>query len=176
MISEKLRLVIRDIPDFPSPGIIFKDITPILKDPELCSEMIKAFADQLHGTEVDAVTGIESRGFLFGLMLANHLKVPFVPIRKVGKLPSLTVKQSYDLEYGSAAIEIHQDAFLPGAKILIHDDLLATGGTVEAASKLIEQLGGEVIGYSFIVSLDFLGGDVRLTPFSKNITSLVSYQ
>lgn len=175
MISDKLKLVIRDIPDFPSPGIIFKDITPILKDPELCSEMIEAFADQLRETEIDAVTGIESRGFLFGLMLANRLKVPFIPIRKVGKLQCTTVRQEYDLEYGSAAIEIHKDAFLPGAKVLVHDDLLATGGTVEAASRLIQQLGGEVAGYSFIVSLDFLAGDVRLMPFSKNIIRLISY-
>lgn len=175
MISDKLHLVIRDIPDFPSPGIIFKDITPILKDPQLCSEMIEAFVERLEGTEIDAVTGIESRGFLFGLMLANRLKVPFIPIRKVGKLPCTTVRQEYDLEYGSAAIEIHKDAFLPGSKILIHDDLLATGGTVEAASRLIEQLGGEVVGYSFIVGLDFLGGETRLTPFSKNIIRLISY-
>ena len=176
MISDKLKVVIRDIPDFPSPGIVFKDITPILKDPGLCTEIIDAFADKLKEINVDAVTGIESRGFLFGLMLANRLRVPFVPIRKVGKLPCLTVKQDYDLEYGSAAIEIHQDAFLPGSKVLIHDDLLATGGTVEAASRLIEQLGGEVAGYSFIVALDFLGGNVRLKSFSKNILSLVSYQ
>lgn len=176
MISDKLKVVIRDIPDFPSPGIVFKDITPILKDPGLCTEIIDAFADQLKEINVDAVTGIESRGFLFGLMLANRLRVPFVPIRKVGKLPCLTVKQDYDLEYGSAAIEIHQDAFLPGSKVLIHDDLLATGGTVEAASRLIEQLGGEVAGYSFIVALDFLGGSVRLKSFSKNILSLVSYR
>lgn len=175
MITDKLRLAIRNIPDFPSPGIVFKDITPILKDPQLCTEVIDAFVDQLHGTRIDAVAGIESRGFLFGLMLANRLKVPFVPIRKVGKLPCLTVKQEYDLEYGSAAIEMHQDAFLPGAKVLIHDDLLATGGTVEAASNLIQQLGGEIVGYSFIVSLDFLGGDARLKPFSKNISRLISY-
>ena len=175
MITEKLKRVIRDIPDFPSPGIIFKDITPILKDPQLCTEMVDAFVDQLKGIQVDAVTGIESRGFLFGLMLANRLHVPFVPIRKVGKLPCLTVKQEYDLEYGAAAIEMHTDAFQPGAKVLIHDDLLATGGTVEAASKLIQQLGGEVVGYSFIVTLDFLGGDARLMPFSKNIFRLISY-
>ena len=175
MIEEKLKRVIRDIPDFPSPGIMFKDITPVLKDPQLCTEMVDAFVDQLKGIQVDAVTGIESRGFLFGLMLANRLQVPFVPIRKVGKLPCLTVKQEYDLEYGAAAIEMHTDAFQSGSKILIHDDLLATGGTVEAASKLIQQLGGEVVAYSFIVSLDFLEGDIRLKPFSKNIFKLVSY-
>lgn len=175
MIQEKLKRVIRDIPDFPSPGIMFKDITPVLKDPQLCTEMVDAFVDQLTGIQVDAVTGIESRGFLFGLMLANRLQVPFVPIRKVGKLPCLTIKQEYDLEYGAATIEMHTDAFQPGSKILVHDDLLATGGTVEAASKLIQQLGGEVVGYSFIVSLDFLGGDSRLKPFSNNIFKLVSY-
>jgi adenine phosphoribosyltransferase len=176
MVTDKLKKIIRDIPDFPSPGIIFKDITPILKDPKLCSEMIDVFVERLKDTEIHAVTGIESRGFLFGLMLANRLNVPFVPIRKVGKLPCKTVKQEYNLEYGAAAIEIHQDAFQSGSKVLIHDDLLATGGTVEAASKLIERLGGVVAGYSFIVGLDFLNGSVRLAPFSKNIVKLVSYQ
>ncbi|HXH98792.1 MAG TPA: adenine phosphoribosyltransferase [Sphingobacteriaceae bacterium] len=117
MLTDKLKLVIRDIPDFPAPGIIFKDITPILKDPQLCSEMIEAFVLKLQDSGIDAVTGIESRGFLFGLMLANRLNVPFIPIRKAGKLPCLTVKQEYNLEYGQAIIEIHKDAFPSGTRV-----------------------------------------------------------
>jgi adenine phosphoribosyltransferase len=175
MIGDKIRSVIRDIPDFPKPGINFKDITPIFKDPQLCSEIVKAFVDELKDVQIDVVAGIESRGFLFGLMLANQLDVPFVLIRKVGKLPHKTIKQVYELEYGSATIEIHADSFEPGQKILIHDDLLATGGTVEAASKLIRQLGGEIAGYCFLINLDFLNGKAKLEPFSKNVVSLVNY-
>jgi adenine phosphoribosyltransferase len=175
MISTKLKSSIRDIPDFPKPGIIFKDITPIFKDQQLCSEIIAAFIDRLKDVEIDSVAGIESRGFLFGLMLANRLNVPFVLIRKVGKLPHKTVQQVYELEYGSATIEIHADAFKPGQKILIHDDLLATGGTVEAASKLIRALGGEISGYCFLISLDFLNGREKLQTFSTKIVTLVNY-
>ncbi len=175
MITEKLKKVIRDVPDFPSPGILFKDITPILKDPDLCNEVVDALVRDLDGVQVDVVTGVESRGFLFGVMLANRLRVPFVPVRKKGKLPYVTVTQEYDLEYGSAAIEMHQDAFPAGSRVLIHDDLLATGGTVEAVSKLVRQLGGDIAGYSFIISLDFLKGEERLKKYSKNIVRLVSY-
>lgn len=175
MITDKLKQVIRDIPDFPSPGILFKDITPILKDPDLCNQVVDALVQHLNGMKVDVVTGVESRGFLFGVMLANRLRVPFVPVRKKGKLPYATVTQEYDLEYGSATIEMHQDAFPAGSKVLIHDDLLATGGTVEAVSKLVQQLGGEVAAYSFIISLDFLKGDERLKKYSKNIIRLVGY-
>ncbi len=175
MIEALLRSVIRDVPDFPKPGILFKDITPVLKDPALCSAVVDAFAERLQGQQIDAVAGIESRGFLFGLMLANRLNIPFVPIRKKGKLPAEVISQSYDLEYGSATIEIHRDAFAPGCRVLIHDDLLATGGTVEAAAKLIEQLDGVVAGFSFIISLDFLKGEEKLTDFSGNTITLVRY-
>lgn len=175
MIAAQLRSVIRDVPDFPKPGILFKDITPVLKDPLLCSAVVDAFAERLQGQQIDAVAGIESRGFLFGLMLANRLNIPFVPIRKKGKLPAETISQSYDLEYGSATIEIHRDAFVPGTRVLIHDDLLATGGTVEAAARLIEQLDGVVAGFSFIISLDFLKGEEKLTEFSGNTITLVRY-
>ena len=175
MLTERLKAVIRDIPDFPKPGIVFKDITPILKDHQLCSDIVVAFADRLKDIEIDAVAGIESRGFLFGLMLANHLKVPFVPIRKQGKLSAKTISESYKLEYGQATIEIHEDAFPKGSKILIHDDLLATGGTVVATSKLIEKLGGEVAAFSFIISLDFLHSQGRLSRFSDKLISLVHY-
>lgn len=175
MLEQKLREVVRDIPDFPSPGIIFKDITPVLKDSNLCNEIVEAFVANLKGVEIDVIAGVESRGFLFGLMLANRLGLPFVPIRKQGRLPYKTVAESYKLEYGQATIEIHEDAIDPGAKVLIHDDLLATGGTVVAAAKLIEKLDGVVAGFSFIISLDFLKGEGRLTRFSDHIISLVRY-
>jgi adenine phosphoribosyltransferase len=175
MLREKLNLAVRDIPDFPQPGIIFKDITPILKDPQLCNEIIDEFVAQLKGVEVDVVAGVESRGFLFGLMLANRLGLPFVPVRKQGKLPYHTISESYKLEYGQATIEVHTDAFEAGAKVLIHDDLLATGGTVVATSKLIEKAGAQVAGYSLLISLDFLQAKGRLTRFSEKIISLVQY-
>ncbi|SKB97476.1 adenine phosphoribosyltransferase [Sphingobacterium nematocida] len=175
MLESKLKDIVRDIPDFPSPGILFKDITPILKDSNLCSEIVEEFVQRLHGVDIDVIAGVESRGFLFGLMLANKLGVPFVPIRKQGRLPYKTVSESYKLEYGQATIEVHEDAFESGAKVLIHDDLLATGGTVVATAKLIEKLGGEVAGFSFIISLDFLKGEGRLSRFSDRVISLVRY-
>ncbi|MNL40860.1 Adenine phosphoribosyltransferase [compost metagenome] len=132
-------------------------------------------AAQVRGMDIDVVAGIESRGFLFGPQLAELLNVPFVPIRKAGKLPYTTVQQAYNLEYGMATIEMHEDALLPGQKVLIHDDLLATGGTVVAASKLVIQLGAEVAGYSFIIGLEFLNGRIRLAPYSDKIYSLASY-
>lgn len=175
MIEDKLKANVRDVVDFPKPGIIFKDITPLLKDAELCNEMLEAIVEQLRDVEMDAIAGIESRGFLFGFLLANRLGLPFIPIRKQGKLPFRTVSETYALEYGLATIEVHEDAFEQGSRILIHDDLLATGGTVVAASKLIEKLGGKVAGYSFIISLDFLNARGRLTRFSPEIFSLISY-
>ena len=175
MIEEKIKNNLRDVADFPKPGIIFKDITPLLKNQELCSQIVDEFALKLENIEFDAIAGIESRGFLFGLMLANKLNKPFIPIRKAGKLPHKTIQQTYDLEYGSAIIEIHEDAFSSGQRILIHDDLLATGGTVEASSLLIQKMNGEIAGFSFIISLDFLNGKEKLNKFSKNIISLASY-
>lgn len=175
MVADKIKQIIRDVPDFPKPGIIFKDITPILKSPELCNEIAAALAAQLKDIKVDVVAGIESRGFLFGLALAQQLNVPFVPIRKAGKLPYKTVQQSYDLEYGSATLEVHEDAFDAGQKVLIHDDLLATGGTVVAASALVQKLGASVAGYSFLINLDFLNGKDRLKTYSQHIFSLADY-
>ena len=175
MIETSIKQIIRDIPDFPKPGILFKDITPILKDQALCSAIVDAFVQKLQATEIDVIAGVESRGFLFGLLLANRLNIPFVPIRKQGKLPAQTISQSYNLEYGTATLEIHQDAIKPGQKVLIHDDLLATGGTVEASAKLIQQLGGEISGFAFIVSLDFLNGAEKLQCFSQNMTILAAY-
>lgn len=174
-MESKIKQTVRDVQDFPKPGIVFKDITPILKDPALCREISAALAAQLKGIEIDVVAGIESRGFLFGPSLAQLLNVPFVPIRKAGKLPYKTIQQSYNLEYGSATIECHQDALLKGQKVLIHDDLLATGGTVVAASELIMKLGSTVEAFSFIISLDFLNGRSRIRPYSENIFSLASY-
>ena len=141
MIADQIKSAIRDIPDFPKPGIIFKDITPILKDPALCGQIVDAFIERLEGTHIDAIAGIESRGFLFGLTLATRLGVPFVPVRKAGKLPFTIKQKAYKLEYGTAVIELHTDAFEPGQHILLHDDLLATGGTVCAASDLIKEMG-----------------------------------
>lgn len=175
MIEEQLKAYIRDIPDFPQPGIVFKDITPLLQQPELVKLAVKEFVRKLDGIEIDVIAGIESRGFLFGFLLAQEMNKPFVPIRKQGKLPFHTISESYKLEYGQATIEMHEDAIQEGTKVLMHDDLLATGGTVVAASKLVEKLGGIISGYSFVISLDFLQSSGRLTRFSENICSLVHY-
>lgn len=174
-LESQIKNTIREIPDFPKVGISFKDITPILKDAKLCSAIIENLCVQLQNLDFDAIAAVESRGFLFGLMLANKMNKPFIPIRKKGKLPAKTVSQSYDLEYGSATIEIHEDAFLTGDKILIHDDLLATGGTVMAASALIKKLGGTVAGFSFIISLDFLGAKKSLKEISSEIFAMATY-
>ena len=174
MISTKLENAIRDIADFPKPGIVFKDITPILKDASLCREVIDEFVNRLDGIQIDVIAGIESRGFLFGLMLANKLGIPFVPIRKKGKLPFKTVEEPCELEYGSAILELHTDAIYPGQRVLIHDDLLATGGTVSAATRLVQKLKGEVAGYAFVISLDFLNAREKLEVVSENIITLVS--
>jgi adenine phosphoribosyltransferase len=175
MIADQIKAAIRDIPDFPKPGIIFKDITPILKDPQLCTSIVDAFVEKLGGARIDAVAGIESRGFLFGLTLATKLGVPFVPVRKAGKLPFTIKQKAYKLEYGTAVIELHTDAFEPGQRILIHDDLLATGGTALAASELVQEMGGIVAGFSFVVGLGFLNGRERITPVCDNIVVLAEY-
>ncbi|MDP9047668.1 MAG: adenine phosphoribosyltransferase [Bacteroidota bacterium] len=175
MIAQQIKAAIRDIPDFPKPGIIFKDITPILKDPGLCTAVLDAFVEQLKGTRVDAIAGIESRGFLFGLSLATRLGVSFVPVRKAGRLPFTIKQKAYKLEYGTATIELHTDAFEPGQHILIHDDLLATGGTAFAAGELIQEMGGIVAGFSFVVSLGFLKGRERIMPVCDNVVVLAEY-
>ncbi len=175
MIEDKIKQTLRDVPDFPKPGIVFKDITPVLQDSALCAEITQELANQLKGIQIDVVAGIESRGFLFGLALAQVLNVPFVPIRKAGKLPYKCIQQSYDLEYGSATLEVHEDAFIANQQVLIHDDLLATGGTVVAASKLVNQLGATVAAYSFLISLDFLNGKDRLDHFSTRTFSLARF-
>ena len=175
MLENKIRSVIRDVPDFPKPGILFKDITPILHDQQLCNEIVNDFAEKLSDTTIDAIVGIESRGFLFGFALANKLNVPFILIRKAGKLPYKTIAYEYDLEYGSAKVEMQLDEVKKGWNVLIHDDLLATGGTAEAAAKLIQLQEGTVAGFAFLVELDFLDGQQRLTQYSDKIVSLVNY-
>ena len=175
MIQQQIKDAIRDIHDFPKPGIVFKDITPILKDPVLCDEISTAFLEKFKDAKIDCIAGIESRGFLFGLTLATKLGVPFIPVRKAGKLPHTVNQKIYELEYGTATIEIHTDAFKPGDRILIHDDLLATGGTVTAASELIAEMGGIVAGFSFVVGLGFLNGIEKIAPINNNIVILANY-
>jgi adenine phosphoribosyltransferase len=175
MIKQQIKDAIRDIHDFPKPGIVFKDITPILKDPVLCENIVDAFVKKLKGIRIDVIAGVESRGFLFGLTLATRLGVPFIPVRKAGKLPFTIKQKAYKLEYGTAIIEMHVDAFEPGQHILIHDDLLATGGTVSAASELITEMGGIIAGFAFVVDLGFLNGKERIQTWSDNIIVLADY-
>ncbi|WP_010135851.1 adenine phosphoribosyltransferase [Ochrovirga pacifica] len=165
---------IRDVPDFPKKGILFKDITPILLDSQLTNNIAQALADAHKHKKIDAVAGIESRGYLFGVLLAQKLEVPFILIRKAGKLPAKTLQQSYKLEYGSATIEVHEDAVKENSNVLIHDDLLATGGTAEAAAFLVQQK-ANVAGFSFVISLSFLNGVESLQKITPNITSLITY-
>ncbi len=160
--SDQLRATIRDVQDYPKPGIIFKDITPVLANPILVGNVLEEQANFWKSVGIEAVIGIEARGFIFGPMLAQALKCPFIPVRKSGKLPSTCISQSYDLEYGSATIEMHEDALAAGCKTLIHDDLLATGGTALAAAKLVTQLGGVVSGFSFLINLSFLEGEENI--------------
>lgn len=171
MIKEEILLAVRNVADFPKPGILFKDITPILQDPALSERLLDALASAVP-SDVNAIAGIESRGFLFGLPLAMRLGLPFIPIRKSGKLPYETVAYSYELEYGHATIEMHADALEAGHKVLIHDDLLATGGTAKAAAELVMKVGGQVAGFSFILGLESLKGAHDLTHYSRNITIL----
>jgi adenine phosphoribosyltransferase len=173
-LVEQIRKAIRDVPDFPKPGIMFKDITPVFEDQELCTRIVDAFIEKLT-KKPDAIVGIESRGFLFGILLANKLNVPFVLVRKAGKLPYKTIKHEYILEYGSAAVEMHSDALKKGWNVLIHDDLLATGGTAEAAAHLVKMQGANVEAFSFLVELGFLNGAEKLKKHTNNIICLVQY-
>ncbi len=174
-LEHRLRTAIRDIPDFPKPGILFRDITPVLEDPELCKDVVEAFRSSLSGQRIDAIAGIESRGFLFGMPLALALGVPFLTIRKKGRLPYRTVAYKYDLEYGSAEIEMHVDVVRPGMRVLVHDDLLATGGTAAATAELIAMQGGEVAGFSFLIELSALGGVEKLRPYNADLIRMVTY-
>jgi adenine phosphoribosyltransferase len=173
--EERVRSVIRDIPDFPQPGILFKDITPILMDATLCDEIAGLIHSAFRNHKIDAIVGVESRGFLFGMLVAQKFNVPFIPVRKKGKLPARTISYEYKLEYGSAVVEIHEDAIPAGSRVLIHDDLLATGGTAAAAAELVKQLKGEVAGFAFVVGLDFLHGKTSIAPYSQEVYTVVNY-
>lgn len=168
-----LKKVIRQVPDFPKPGINFIDITTLLKDSEAFQETIAALCRPIRNVELDAIAGIESRGFIFGAAMAYEMNVSFIPIRKPGKLPAETVQESYTLEYGTDAVEIHKDAIQEGMKVLLVDDLLATGGTAAASVNLIQKLGGTVVGTSFVVELTFLKGRNKLDNVS--VQSLITY-
>lgn len=174
-LQHQIKAAIRNVPDFPKVGIQFKDITPILQNSQLCTQMLDFVAQQCAKLNIEAVAAIESRGFMFGFPLALRLGVPFVPIRKKGKLPYHVYTYDYALEYGTATIEAHTDAIAPNTRVLIHDDLLATGGTAGASAELVKLLGGTVAGFSFLVELGFLGGRKKLEAYTKEITTLVSY-
>ena len=173
MSVESLRARIREIPDFPKPGILFYDITTLLKDPAAFKEAIQLMLAPFKGERVDVVVGMESRGFIFSAPMAYELGAGLVPVRKLGKLPAETLSVEYALEYGSNTLEIHRDAIQPGQKVLIVDDLLATGGTVRGTIELVERLKGEVVGLAFLVELDFLKGRDRLD--GRRVTSVIKY-
>ena len=175
MISKEIDSKIREVLDFPKKGISFKDITPLLMDKNLSDKIILEFKSRVMDLDIDAVIGIESRGFLYGFLLANRLKVPFIPIRKVGKLPSDTLKYKYSLEYGSSEMEIHKYDIKKDWNVVIHDDLLATGGTAIAASELITQLNANVSAFTFVIELGGLSGSKHLKKYSNNIISLMNY-
>lgn len=171
---KKLEEYVRSIPDFLEPGIIFRDVTSILQDADGLQLAIDSIQELLKDTEVDLIAGTESRGFIFGMPVAYNLHKPFVPVRKKGKLPCETISQEYDLEYGSAEIEMHKDAVKPGQKVVVIDDLIATGGTVEAAVKMIEKLGGEVVKIIFLMELAGLKGRERLKDY--DVESVICYE
>ena len=171
--ADDLRKLIREVPDFPKPGILFYDITTLLKDPAAFRLVIDSMVAQVRDTQIDVVVGMESRGFIFSAPIAYQLNAGFVPVRKLGKLPAETIEVEYALEYGTATLEIHRDAIQPGQRVLIGDDLLATGGTVMGTIELIQRLGGEVAGLSFMVELSALHGRERLGQF--DIHALLSY-
>lgn len=164
---------IRDIPDFPKKGIIFKDITPLLADAEALEYASQALLKMVGSTKIDKVIGMESRGFFFATLLANNLNAGFIPVRKSNKLPATVISESYGLEYGTDTLEIHTDSIKKGDKILIHDDVLATGGTAEAVCKLVERLGGEIVQCNFLLELSFLKGAEKLRGY--NVQSLLKY-
>jgi adenine phosphoribosyltransferase len=175
VVNDRIKLIrsrIRDIPDFPKPGIVFKDITPLLADPEAFGACLDLFAERLEPLKIDAIMGIESRGFIFGGALAYKMKKRFVPARKPGKLPYEKIRVEYELEYGTDALEVHKDAIAKGERVLVLDDLLATGGTASGACDLVRKLGGEVAAVAFVVELAFLNGAARLAPI-KPISLIV---
>ena len=172
-MQEELKTYIRSIKDFPVKGIMFRDITTLLKKPEAVNKTLKALLTFTDGIKIDKVVGIESRGFIFGSLLAQKLDVGFILARKPGKLPAETESESYQLEYGTDKIEMHKDAINKGDKVLLHDDLLATGGTAAAAAKLIEKLGGKVVQVSFVMELTFLSGREKIKTYP--VKSIITY-
>jgi adenine phosphoribosyltransferase len=168
-----IKKYIRDIQDFPKEGILFKDITPLLLDPKATEETLILLLENIKDLKIDKVIGVESRGFFFGTLLAQELGVGFIPVRKPKKLPFTTISASYDLEYGTDSLEIHADAIQKGDKILIHDDVLATGGTMNAVCELVKKLGGEVVQCNFIMELTFLNGKDKIKKYP--VTSVISY-
>ena len=173
MSAETLRAKIREIPDFPKPGILFYDITTLLREPDSFRESIQLMLEPFKGEAVDIVVGMESRGFIFSSPMAYEMHAGLVPVRKLGKLPAETLSAEYALEYGSNTLEIHRDAIQPGQKVLIVDDLLATGGTVAGTIDLVERLKGEIVGLAFLVELEFLHGRERLGD--RRVTSVIRY-
>ncbi len=173
MNSDQLRGFIRDVPDFPKKGIVFKDITTLLKDPLAFSHAVNAMAAHYEGKKIDLVASVESRGFIFGSVLAHRLGAGFVPVRKPGKLPWKKIRMDYELEYGKDAVEMHEDAVAKGDRVLIVDDLLATGGTAKATADLVEKLGGKVAGLAFLIELRFLNGRKKLA--GRDVYSLIAY-
>ena len=171
---KKIEEYVRSIPDFPEPGIIFRDVTSILQDADGLQLSIDLMQEKLAGLDFDVIAGTESRGFIFGVPVAYNLHKPFIPVRKKGKLPCETVSMEYDLEYGTATIEMHKDAIKPGQKVVVIDDLIATGGTIEAAIKLIEQLGGQVVKVVFLMELAGLKGRERLVGY--DVESVICYE
>ena len=171
---KKIEEYVRSIPDFPEPGVIFRDVTSILQDADGLKLAIDSMQDCLKDVDVDVIVGTESRGFIFGVPIAYNLHKPFVPVRKKGKLPCETISASYDLEYGSATVEMHKDSIKPGQKVAIIDDLIATGGTIEAAIKLVEELGGEVVKIVFLMELAGLKGRERLKGY--DVDSVIRYE
>lgn len=169
-----LATAIRNVPDFPKKGIVFRDITTLLKDPKAFKQATEIFCEHYRNRQIDKIVCIESRGFIVGAAIALELGIGFVPIRKKGKLPATTLKQEYALEYGTDSIEIHVDAIQAGENVLIHDDLLATGGTIEAACKLVRGLGGNIVGLSFLIELSFLHGREKLK--GHDIFSIIQYE
>ena len=172
--TELLKSLIREGPDFPKPGIGFKDFTPLLRDPRGLALAVELMVNPFRGRHIDVVVGAESRGFIFGTALAQSLAAGFVPVRKPGKLPAKTMSMGYDLEYGSDRVEIHVDSITPGQRVLLVDDLLATGGTMEACCKLVKELKAQIVGVTVLIELTFLNGRERLRPYGE-VHSVLTY-
>lgn len=175
MTDQELHSAVRIVPDFPKEGILFRDITSILENPEMFDEVLSRLIKSLSGLTIDGIAGVESRGFIFGTHIAKHFNVPFYMIRKQGKLPLDTHKESYDLEYGSSILEVHKQSIKENQNILIHDDLLATGGTAEACAKLVLASKAKVAGFSFVIDLKDLKGGAALSKYSSEVKKVLTY-